>query len=212
MTRLTPDAGEASQLLGRIVYFHALLIEGAIAVLEPASPGPACCAHASARSAGHRVRGTWPAPPWTVLGEVAATMPGWYRPCPSAGPGCCACCAIAAAAAAVGAGWADAECRAYYRDPDLFLASACGTAAAARISAAAAAILQIGGCQALAAQAAEAFRPVPVTTGELPLTGELLALWDPQASAGPAPVVSWLNHCASLADARKVLLARRNGR
>jgi hypothetical protein len=209
MTRLTPGAGEASQLLGRIVYFHALLIEGAATAPMPAIPGPACCAHASARGAGHCVRGTWPVAPWAVLGEVAATMPGWYRPCPSAEPGCCACCAIAAAAAAVGAGWADAECRAYDRDPDLLLAGACGTAAAVRISTAAAVTLQNGDCQARAARAAEAGRPAPVTTGELPVTGELLALWDPRGGAGPAPVVSWLNHCASLADARKVL-ARRN--
>ena len=44
-------------------------------------------------------------------------------------------------------------------------------------------------------------------SGELPLTGELLVLWqDPLAAT--SPVVSWLNHCTDLNDIHRVLQQR----
>ncbi|MEV4197462.1 MULTISPECIES: hypothetical protein [Micromonospora] len=46
---------------------------------------------------------------------------------------------------------------------------------------------------------------------ELPLTGELLALWDNPNAATHHPVVSWLNHCTGLDDVRRVLETRRTG-
>lgn len=204
MTVPAADAA-AHQLLGRIVYFHALLIEDALPGQEPAETGSTCCAHAAGCNLS-----AWPFMPWAVLRDVAVTMTSWYRPCPAGGQGCCAACAAATAAAAIGAGWADAECRTYRETSDPALARACGTAAAARIGTALAAVLPHETCLVLPARAAEASRPAPVTADDLPVTGELLALWAPGA-AGPRPVVNWLNHCTSLADARKVLLARRNG-
>ncbi|MFD4371864.1 hypothetical protein [Streptomyces sp. NPDC058486] len=45
---------------------------------------------------------------------------------------------------------------------------------------------------------------------ELPLTGELLALWADPAVTTRTPVASWLNHCTGgLGDVRRVRESRR---
>ncbi|MGH8929906.1 MAG: hypothetical protein ACRDZO_04535 [Egibacteraceae bacterium] len=62
-------------------------------------------------------------------------------------------------------------------------------------------------CAGLDRAAAKPETPRLPTPEELPLTGELLALWsDPTARQ---PVVSWLNHCAGLDDVARVLEIRR---
>ncbi|TDC45092.1 hypothetical protein E1258_30770 [Micromonospora sp. KC207] len=46
-------------------------------------------------------------------------------------------------------------------------------------------------------------------TEDLPLAGELLALWANPTAKTHHPVASWLNHCTGLDDVRRVLKTRR---
>lgn len=197
------------QLLGRIVYFHVLLIAPVLAVAErrPAS-GPACCHH---RAHGSRLRDTTlEGSAWGALLEVAAELPDHHRPCPRTSGACCAACRVASAASAVGSGWAAAEHRAYHQPlPEPGLADACGRAAASRVGRVFAAQHDTL-CAALARLTAAPPAPEALPgVDELPLTGELLALWADPAATTQAPVTSWLNHCTGLGDVRRVLESRR---
>ncbi|MFD5768911.1 hypothetical protein ACFWIN_24235 [Streptomyces sp. NPDC127049] len=205
------DELTAHQLLGRIVYFHVLLIAPDLPASDrPPVSGPACCRH---RTPGSRPPETVLAgSAWGALLEVAAELPGHHRPCLRTPNACCAACRVIAAAAAVGSGWAAAEHRAYHqRSPAAGLLDACGRAAAGRVGRVFAARYATE-CAALDLLAAEP--PAPETlpgVDELPLTGELLALWTDPAATTQAPVVSWLNHCTGgLGDVRRVLESRRN--
>ncbi|MFE9970157.1 hypothetical protein ACFYRD_05195 [Streptomyces hirsutus] len=204
-----PDALTVHQLLGRIVYFHVLLIAPELPGTGMTSaPGPVCCNHRFPRplSLATALKGS----AWGALAEVATELPDSHRPCPHASETCCATCRIASAASALGRGWAATEHRAYHQsDPDARLVDGCGRAAADRMGRVFAA--QHGtSCTVLDRLAAEP----PATASlpgvdELPLTGELLALWADPAATTQAPVASWLNHCTGLGDVRRVLELRR---
>ncbi|MEU7028951.1 hypothetical protein AB0A60_19950 [Streptomyces sp. NPDC046275] len=197
------------QLLGRIVYFHVLLIAPGLPAADrgPAS-GPACCRH---RTPGSRLRDTTlEGSAWGALLAVAVELPGHHKPCPRKSGTCCPACRVTSAAAAVGSGWAAAEHRAYHqRSPAPGLADACGRAAASRVGRVFAA-RHATACAALDRLTAEPPAPEALpSVDELPLTGELLALWADPAATTQAPVTSWLNHCTGLGDVRRVLESRR---
>lgn len=210
MTR-TPDTLTTHQLLGRIVYFHALFIEPALRASPSPWPGPACCNH-SAAAGCPTVDTLLPQSAWAALIEVATAIPAHNRQCPKAAGSCCATCRIASSAAAVAAGWAQTEFRSYQMTSHVERRSrACARTAAARLARVFATqhAVQCLTLQQLTEAAAEPEGLPDVE--ELPLTGELLALWaDPTATTGH-PVTSWLNHCTGLDDVRRVLRTRRNG-
>ncbi|WP_329309254.1 hypothetical protein [Streptomyces microflavus] len=199
------------QLLGRIVYFHVLLIAPDLpaAARAPVS-GPACCHH---RAPGSRSPETVLAgSAWGALLEVAAELPDRHRPCPRTSGTCCAACRVTSAASAVGSGWAAAEHRAYHpSSPEPEFLDACGRAAASRVGRVFAA-RHATSCAALDRLTAEPSAPEALPgVDELPLTGELLALWADPTATTQAPVASWLNHCTGgLGDVRRVLESRRN--
>lgn len=200
------------QLLGRIVYFHALFIEPALrSDLQP-EPGSACCNHAVSVGSSRTVDEVVPDSAWAALGDVAATLPDHHRPCPRAVGTCCATCRIASASEAVAAGWAETEWRAYRQtEPPESLLRNCGRAAAVRLGRVFA-VQYTAPCPALAgfAQALSVAEELPGTE-QLPLTGELLTLWADPTATTREPVASWLNHCTGLDDVRRVLDKRRTG-
>ncbi|MFJ5882913.1 hypothetical protein [Kitasatospora cineracea] len=203
------DEVAVHQLLGRIVYFHALFVEPALAPAPAATVGEACCNH---RSPARRMRpdtgGLLAGTAWTVLDEVAATLGTSVGRCPSHGPTCCATCRVADSAAAVAEAWLAAEHRAYRRpEPHGPMRQACREAAAARLTRV---FVHQHHAPCPAAHVGEkAGAWLLPGTDELPLTGELLALWRDPLAAGGSPVVSWLNHCTDLDDIRRVLDTRR---
>lgn len=194
------------QLLGRIVYLHALFIEPHIPMTRPrvSVERVACCNHTAQAE---------PMPPWsrssgsawTVLLEVADTLPDTSR-CRQVPDGCCAACVVATSAATIVQWWVDVEQEAYGqtdmpRAAEQVWARAAGTRLA-RVFA-----RQHGtDCRALAADLKVVEDPSPDV---LALTGELFALWANPAGADQAPVVSWLNHCAGLADVARIVDSRR---
>ncbi|MCM6774505.1 hypothetical protein NDR87_13795 [Nocardia sp. CDC159] len=187
------------QLLGRIVYFHVLMI-------EPALPGTTrhqqrldcdCCRH--------RLGVTGPEDPitmpWTVLLDIATSLrvPVW---CAREGP-CCSVCRVRRSTAAIACSWIDTETLTY-ADTE--------PAAAQRGS----------WCGLIASQIADVFAHytdtrcaaphAPIATmpppgDRFPLAAEQAALW--AAPIGRAPVISWLNHCADLGDIAHELHTRR---
>lgn len=217
MTKDT-DALTIHQLLGRIVYFHALFIEPALPSGQPtvrAARGEACCNHGAAPGRV-TVEELLPGSAWAALVDVAATLPAHHPVCPADEGSCCATCRVAYAGAAIAAGWAQAEHQAYRLKPaPEALVHACGQAAAARLGGVFAA--QHPGqhpvlCPALARLTATPVDPnLLPSPHKLPLTGELLALWADPAFTTRHPVASWLNHCTGLDDIRRVLTTRRTG-
>ncbi|AVV42903.1 hypothetical protein C6376_17250 [Streptomyces sp. P3] len=207
------DTQTVHQLLGRIVYFHALFIEPALQPGPRPEPGPACCNHGSAAHGLRRaVDELLPDSAWAALGDVAATLPDHHRPCPSATGACCATCYIASASAAVAAGWAQAECRGYRRkDATETLLRVCGNAAAVRLGRVFA-VQHETPCPTLNGfDEVLAMREALPGPEQLPLTGELLALWADPTVTTRQPVASWLNHCTGLDDVRRALDTRRTG-
>lgn len=210
MTSVT-DVLTIHQLLGRIVYFHALFIEPALPPGSAADAGDACCNHGTApgrRTAGELLAGT----AWAALADVAATLPAYHRACPEAGGACCVTCVVVSAGAAIATGWAQAEHWAYHGIPPAGTLVHCTSrTVAGRLGRSFAG--QYGtGCPALARLCAvPAGEDALPGLEELPLTGELLALWADPGAATRHPVASWLNHCTGLDDVRRVLRTRRTG-
>ncbi|WP_432105957.1 hypothetical protein [Streptomyces sp. bgisy091] len=203
-----PDALTIHQLLGRIVYFHALHIAPEQHADATPRSGPVCCNHRAA--AGRQsVADVLTGSAWSALVEVATALPAHHRPCRSADGTCCATCRVTAAAAAVAGGWATTEHRAYRHSGSAArLAKDCGSAAAVRVGRVFADQHNAGcpGLDSIAAPGPQAL-PGPDT---LPLTGELLALWANPAATTRNPGASWLNHCTGLADVRRVLDSKRS--
>ncbi len=191
------------QLLGRIAYFHAMFIEAALPAMTPAPAGTPCCNHDASTPHQLEISALLPDTASVVLGEVAATMPAHHRRCPVASGGCCAVCHITAASACIAAGWADTEYRAFQGASPPSRVHDCAQTAAARIGRAFAAQTSAV-CPRLKQLILTQHGASPPTAGELPLTGELLALWACPAQTRRQPVVSWLNHCTSLDDIRRV--------
>ncbi|GAA2484180.1 hypothetical protein GCM10010406_20560 [Streptomyces thermolineatus] len=202
------DEVTVHQLLGRIAYFHTLFIEPALAPAGAPKPGTSCCNHQGTSEPRQPEAGTMPTDTaWAVLDEIATTLGEHLRPCPSSDRRCCATCRVAASSAAIAEAWTATEHRAYDRPPpDARLRQACRTAASARLARVYAEQYRMS-CPVLA-QAEEAdIGPLPVSD-ELPLTGELLALWQDPLAATRSPVVSRLNHCTDLNDIHRVLQQR----
>ncbi|MER8091874.1 hypothetical protein [Streptomyces goshikiensis] len=200
------DAVTIHQLLGRIAYFHTLFIEPVLVSSRQSGAGEACCNHKDASGYGQPDVGTVLAgTAWAVLDEIATTVGEHLLLCPDSDlRGCCAVCRVAASGAAIAEAWTVTEHRAYglplAADP---LLRACRTTAAARL---ARVFTQQHGASCLGLAQAEApdggLLPDSI---DLPLTGELLALWQDPLAATRSPVVSWLNHCTDLNDIHRVL-------
>ncbi|MCY0937869.1 MULTISPECIES: hypothetical protein [Streptomyces] len=199
------DAVTIHQLLGRIAYFHTLFIEPALTSNKQPGAGEACCNHKS--TAGYRqpdVGTVLASTAWAVLDEIATTLGDHLRLCPDSDHRCCAACRITASGAAIAQAWTVTEHRSYGlplpADP---FVRACRTTAATRL---ALVFTQQHGasCGALA-QAETPDADLLPDSDDLPLTGELLALWQDPLAATRSPVVSWLNHCTDLNDIHRVL-------
>jgi hypothetical protein len=201
------DEVTVHQLLGRIAYFHALFIEPALTD-DQLGTGEPCCNHQDTTGPGQPDVGMMLADTaWTVLDEIARTLGEHLLPCPKSDRHCCATCRVAASGAAIGQAWTITEHRAYRRPPPTdHLRQASRTTAAIRLARVFA--RQYGThCLALSKSEAADTSPLP-DSDELPLTGELLALWQDPLAAPSAPVVSWLNHCTDLNDIHRVLQQR----
>jgi hypothetical protein len=184
------------QLLGRIVYFHTLFIVPAFTPAEDLGTGQACCNH---RADTHQrtAYGLLATTAWTALDEIAATLHGHHSPCPHRDGACCATCRVATAGGTVADAWIVTEHHAYRRPPpeDRFRQ-----------------VTRAVACPALASLDRGHGNPLLPSPEDLPLTGELLALWQDPLSTASSPVVSWLNHCTALDDVHRVLETRRNTR
>jgi hypothetical protein len=198
------------QLLGRIVYFHVLFIEPSLRP-PPPRPGEACCNHHRPSGSRRTVDALLYDTAWQALDEVAAAA-GYLRRCPTQGGDCCATCRVAAAADTVATSWAQTEHHVYHHTaPKGELLRACGLIAAVRLGRVFA-TQHHEPCPGL--KRLEALRPdnaEPVSAEELPLTGELLALWADPTATTHHPVTSWLNHCSGLDEVGRLLHARRTG-
>lgn len=199
------DALTIHQLLGRIVYFHALFIEPILKPGPAPGPGPMCCNHGQATGQA-TISDLLPNSAWAALVEIAATLPAHDQPCPKADGACCATCRVAVAAASIADSWAQNEYRCYQQtEPSEMLLRLCRHTAAARLG-------QVFATQHAASCLALRQLTVPEelpSAEHLPLTGELLALWANPTATTRHPVASWLNHCTGLDDIRRVLETRR---
>jgi hypothetical protein len=203
----TEDDAALHQLLGRIVYFHTLFIEPAtIPTTAPRTSEP-CCNHGA--DPGQRTAyGLLASTAWTALDEIAAGLGAHEQPCPRKAPSCCATCRIADVGASIAGAWIVTEHHAYDRlPPSASLLHTVRDAAATRLSCAFAHQHQ--------ALCPTRSRPRPADTVPLPdrltlpLTGELLALWQNPLATTALPVASWLNHCTALSDVHHVLQTRK---
>ncbi|MET7712309.1 hypothetical protein [Streptomyces sp. NPDC005407] len=202
------DEVTVHQLLGRIAYFHALFIEPALPATEQPGTGKPCCNHEDATGPGQPDVGTMlHGTAWAVLDEIACTLAGHLLPCPKSDRHCCTTCRVAASGAAIAQAWLITEHRAYRRPPPADrLRQAIRTTAAARL--ALVFVRQYDTyCPASSEVKVAHTSPLP-DSDELPLTGELLALWQDPLAATSSPVVSWLNHCTDLNDIHRVLQQR----
>lgn len=202
------------QILGRIVYFHALFIEPALTdanpprmlAARPSGPRLPCCNHAAAPAARVSVIPALRESAWSVLEEIVASLPA-PDGCPGKVEQCCATCQVQTTGTVIAGCWMSVEQRAYgTKPPAPGVREAWNRAVGMRLANVFAA-QHDAVCDGLnrAATTPETVRlPTPE---ELPLTSELLALWsDPTVRQ---PVVSWLNHCTGTDDVARVLEARR---
>ncbi|MFD5887741.1 hypothetical protein ACFWHQ_17425 [Streptomyces sp. NPDC060334] len=199
------DAVTIHQLLGRIVYFHTLFIEPALASSRQPGAGEICCNHKVNPGYGQPDVGTVLASTaWAVLDEIATTLGEYLRLCPDSDHRCCATCRIATSGAGIAQAWTVTEHRAYGLplplDP---LVRVCRTAAATRLALVFA--QQHGASCGALAQVETPDAGLLPDSSDLPLTGELLALWQDPLAASRSPVVSWLNHCTDLNNIHRVL-------
>ncbi|MFG2974619.1 hypothetical protein ACGFYY_16710 [Streptomyces sp. NPDC048331] len=199
------DAVTIHQLLGRIAYFHTLFIEPALTFSELPRADEPCCNHKDTAGFGQPdVGAVLASTAWPVLDEIATTVGAHLLLCPEFDHWCCAVCRVAASGAAIAHAWMVTEHRAYGlplpADP---LVRACRTTAASRL---ALVFTQQHGalCGGLVQAEAPDVGLLP-DSSDLPLTGELLALWQDPLAATRSPVVSWLNHCTDLNDIHRVL-------
>lgn len=199
------DQATVHQLLGRIVYFHTLFVEPAFTSDSEPGTGECCCNHQGAVGFREPEVGTMLADTaWAVLDEIAITLGEYLLPCPDSDLRCCATCRIVASGAAIAQAWMAAEHRGYNRLPPADrLRQVCGTTTAIRLGRVFA--RQYGtNCRGLAKAKVTDISPLP-DSDDLPLTGELLALWKDPLATTRSPVVSWLNHCTDLPDIHRVL-------
>lgn len=199
------DAVTLHQLLGRIAYFHTLFIEPALTSSRQPVVGQLCCNHRGTAGARRpEVGAILASTAWAVLDEIAATIGEYLLLCPDADHQCCATCRVAAASAAIAQAWTVTEYRAYDRPlPATALLRACRTAAATRLTLVFAE--QHGTACGALPQAETSDAGLLPGSDDLPLTGELLALWQDPLAATCSPVISWLNHCTDLNDIHRVL-------
>ncbi|CAM5605512.1 hypothetical protein SAVIM338S_05509 [Streptomyces avidinii] len=200
------DAVTLHQLLGRISYFHTLFIEPALTSSRQPGAGEPCCNHKGTAGDGRRpdVGSLLANTAWVVLDEIAVTLGEYLLLCPDAGHRCCATCRVAAASAAIAQAWTVTEHLAYDQPlPTTVLLRACRTTAATRLALVFAE--QHGTACGALPQAETPDAGLLPDSDELPLTGELLALWQDPLAATRSPVVSWLNHCTDLKDIHRVL-------
>ncbi|MCM1972558.1 hypothetical protein [Streptomyces sp. G1] len=199
------DAVTLHQLLGRIAYFHTLFIEPALTSSRQPGAGEPCCNHKDTAGDGRPDVGAMLATTaWAVVDEIAATLGEYLLLCPDAGHRCCATCRVAASSAAIAQAWTITEHRAYDRPlPTTALLRACRTTAATRLTLVFAE--QHGTACVALPQAETSDEGLLPDSDDLPLTGELLALWQDPLAATRSPVVSWLNHCTDLNDIHRVL-------
>lgn len=203
------DTLTVHQLLGRMVYFHALFIEPVLTpAVRPARRSEWCCRHGQqdlvADGAAPALRDT----AWAVVAEIAATLPA--DTCPGEARRCCPTCRVLTAGIAIAECWLDVEHGAFGPLSMPPGARGCwGRAVAVQLAAAFAS--QHGSvCTALQRATATSSIVPPPSPERLPLTSELMVLWaDP---TDDAPVASWLNHCTGLTDIAKVLHTRRTSR
>lgn len=202
-----PDAVVLHQLLGRIVYFHALFIAPDLQPAPVAVPGEPCCNHGG--HLGQRTRyGLLGTAAWAALDEIATRLKGYDRRCPGLGRDCCATCRVADCAAAVVDAWLITELHAYGLPAINAEGRQSVRAQAARQLSTAFADQYQAHCPTQDGHRRSAGHR-PREADELPLTGELLALWQDPLACAEQPVISWLNHCTALTDIRRVLNSRR---
>jgi hypothetical protein len=199
------DVTAIHQLLGRLAYFHALFIEPALSTSNLTCRDPltrACCNHRSARAAHPTVMAALKPTAWNVVHELGEAVHLTASPECVACDTCCAVCRVLLCGTAVTAAWITAECRAYQRSrPDPETSAVWALAAGTRLAAAFSAQFQAT-CPRLEQAAGLVSPPIPDRAGlsGLPLTSELLALWENPAAISRKPVTSWLNHCTDLDD------------
>ncbi|MGH3871441.1 MAG: hypothetical protein ACRDSR_08005 [Pseudonocardiaceae bacterium] len=203
------DTLTVHQLLGRIVYFHTLFIEPALAATNrPTGCGEACCRHRPSAPAPVDTTPALRDTAWAAVGEIATTLAA--ATCPGQASWCCPTCQILAAGKTIAQCWMDVEHRAYgapLTQPDAW--KECSRTIAVRL-AAAFSHQHDSVCAVLTRATATPKTVQPSLPARLPLTSELLALWaDP---TDHAPVTSWLNHCTGLTDIAQALDIRKTTR
>ncbi|MDJ0466632.1 hypothetical protein [Streptomyces sp. H27-C3] len=202
------DEAVVHQLIGRIAYFHTLFIEPALSPRGRPGAGRACCNHREEmRRAWPAVGGLRAATAWAVLDELGATLGEHLVACPARENTCCATCRVADSAAALAQAWALTEHQAYDRPPPSATLLRAYRAAAAVYLARVFSQQYEATCRTWTAGGA-AVMGSPPDSSELPLTGELLGLWENPLAAPRSPVVSWLNHCTELSDIHRLLQQR----
>jgi hypothetical protein len=210
--RLTVTAGEKAvinQLLGRIVYVHVLFIEPC----KPASAfsgldlgWPQCCNHAVSGRPGRSMWQHVGETAWSALLEVSTSLPEASR-CRSQPDDCCATCVVGLSGASIAGRWISTEEDAYGRQHRSPFARPWSLLAGTRLAQAFAHQHNVPCCARMTDVDTDIRPPT-----DLPLTGELLALWADPLRTDQAPVVTWLNHCTGLADVARIVESRRTER
>lgn len=194
------DRFVASQLLGRLAYFHVLFIEPSLPAKPRQRPqATPCCRHDPVHDDAHTSSGRITGP-WTVLVEIGDEI--GVIECRTASRGCCAACRIHACTTAVADTWIATECNAYgCPRPALGQPAEWSRTIADAITA----VFADQHCEPRA-HVRTATADARPSVDRFPLSGELARLW--VASTDRRPVVSWLNHCASLDDISRYLRKR----
>lgn len=205
---MTPiEQGVIHQLLGRMVYLHVHFIEPheSMNTSRHNCAWIPCCNHAVDRPPRTPSWREASASAWAVLVEVADSLPSTPR-CRVSPDDCCATCVVAASAHAIAQRWIDVEREAYglatWRPEE----TESGALLAGRRLSGIFAQQHDLRCRIRIDNAEILDAPSP---DDLPLTGELLALWADPTGTDQAPVVSWLNHCAGLTDVARIVSSRR---
>lgn len=199
------ETAAVNQLLGRVVYLHVLFIEPCMTTAASRADlgWSQCCNHSDSACP---VQSTWRQvgqTAWSVLLDVAASVPetSTCRPQPD---DCCVTCVIGNSAASTAQHWIVTEEEAYHlQGRSLSSLRAWALLAGARLARTFAHQHDLASC----ARTMNVDNDVAPPT-DLPLVGELLALWA-NPLADKTPVVTWLNHCTGLADVARIIETRR---